>query len=96
MTTEHGSTTEDRKPIEERPVTEDRPTGLDSLIKRLAKAAGLSDDLAEAVVETALDVVKTQHPDKAEKVDAALENDRAVKRAGDLIEKMASKVKPEQ
>ncbi len=89
MTVEHGSTSEDRT------TRDDRPSGLDSLIKRLAKAAGLPDDLAESVVETALDVVKTQHPDKADKVDAALENERTVKRAGDMIEKMARKVKPE-
>lgn len=77
-------------------MNEDRPAGLDALIKRLAKAAGLPDDLAESVVETALDVVKTQHPDKAEKVDAAMENKRTVERAGKMIEKLAGKVKPEK
>ncbi len=68
---------------------------LDALIKRLAKAAGLPDDLAEAVIETAVDVVKAQRPEKAEQIDAALENEKVARRAGDLIAKMANKVKPE-
>lgn len=81
--------------IEDHPPSEQRASGLDALIQRLAKAAGLPDDLAVSVVETALDVVKTQHPDKADNVDAALENERTVKRAGDMIEKMARNAKPE-
>ena len=66
---------------------------LDALIKRLAQAAGLSDDLAEAVIETAVDVVKAQRPDKAAQVDAALADEAVVSRAGDLIAKVAEKAK---
>ena len=68
---------------------------LSALIKRLAKAAGLPDDLAEAVVETAVDAVKAQRPDKAAQIDAALENEKVTGRAADLIAKMADKAKPE-
>lgn len=69
---------------------------LDALIKRLAQAAGLSDDLAAAVIETAADVVKAQHPDKAAQVDATLADDAVASRAGDLMAKVADKVKPEK
>ena len=68
---------------------------LDALIKRLAKATGLPEDLAEAVIETAVDVVKAQRPEKTEQIDAALENEKVTQRAGDLIAKVAEKVKPE-
>lgn len=64
---------------------------LDDLIKRLAKAVGLPDDLAEAVVETAVDVVKAQRPDKADVIDAALEDEAVSARAADLIAKVAGK-----
>ena len=70
--------------------------GLDTLIKRLAKAAGLSDEDASAVLETAVDYIKAQRPDKAEDVDAALSNENTTQRAGDLIAKLAEKVKPDQ
>ena len=69
--------------------------GLDALIKRLAKAAGLSDEDAQSVIETAVDFVKAKRPDKAEKVDAALSNEKTLQRAGDLIAKLADKAKPE-
>lgn len=70
--------------------------GFDALIKRLAQAAGLSDEDAEAVLETAVDYVKAQRPDKAEKIDAVLSNEKTAKRAGDLIAKLADKAKPDQ
>ena len=70
--------------------------GFDALIKRLAQAAGLSDEDAEAVLETAVDYVKAQRPDKAEKIDAVLSNEKTAKRAGDLIAKLAEKAKPDQ
>ena len=69
--------------------------GLDALIKRLAQVAGLSDEDAEAVLETAVDYIKAQRPDKAEKVDAALSNEKTVQRIGDLVGKLAEKAKPE-
>ena len=70
--------------------------GFDALIKRLAQVAGLSDEDAEAVLETAVDYVKAQRPDKAEKIDAALSNEKTAQRAGDLIAKLAEKAKPDQ
>ncbi len=66
------------------------------LIKRLAEAAGLSEEDAAAVLETAVDYVKAQRPDKAEQIDAALSNEKTAKRAGDLIAKLAEKAKPDQ
>lgn len=69
---------------------------LDALIKRLAQVAGLSEEDAEAALGTAVDYVKSMRPDKAEKVDAALSNEKTVKRIGDLVGKLANKVKPEE
>lgn len=70
--------------------------GLDALIKRLAQAIGLSEEDAAAALETAVDYIKTQRPDTAAKVDAALSNEKTVKRIGDLAVKLADKVKPEE
>ncbi len=70
--------------------------GLDALIKRLAQAIGLSEEDAAAALETAVDYIKTQRPDIAAKVDAALSNEKTVKRIGDLAVKLADKVKPEE
>lgn len=69
--------------------------GLDALIKRLAKAAGLSDEDAQSVIETAVDFVKGKRPDKTEKIDDALANEKTAQRAGDLIAKLVDKAKPE-
>ncbi|MFN2286661.1 MAG: hypothetical protein ACK2UQ_19755 [Anaerolineae bacterium] len=69
--------------------------GLDALIKRLAQAAGLSDEDAQSVIETAVDFVKEKRPDKAEKIDTALSNEKTARRAGDLIAKLVDKTKPE-
>ena len=40
--------------------------------------------------------MKAKKPDKAEQVEAALENDAVAERAGDLIAKVADKAKPER
>ncbi|HOT92867.1 MAG TPA: hypothetical protein PLJ78_17690 [Anaerolineae bacterium] len=68
---------------------------LDALIKRLAQVAGLSDEDAQAVLETAVDYIKARRPDQADKVDAALSNEKTTQRIGDLVVKLAEKVKPE-
>jgi len=68
---------------------------LDALIKRLAQVVGLSEEDAETALETAVDYIKAQRPDKAEKVDAALSNEKTVQRIGDMVAKLADKVKPE-
>lgn len=70
--------------------------GLDALIKRLAKITGLSEEDAQAVLETAVDYIKAKRPDQAEKVDAALSDEKTAKRAGDLIAKLVDKTKPDQ
>ncbi len=79
-------------------VIKDYPTmgSLDALIKRLAQAIGLPEEDAEAALNTAVDYIKAQRPDKADKVDAALSNEKTVKRIGDLAVKLADKVKPEE
>jgi hypothetical protein len=69
--------------------------GLDALIKRLAQVVGLSEEDAGAALETAVDYIKAQRPDKAEKVDAALSNEKTVQRIGDMVAKLADKAKPE-
>ncbi len=69
---------------------------LDVLIKRLAQAMGLSEEDAQAALETAVDYIKAQRPDKADKVDAALSNEKTVQRIGDLAVKLVDKVKPDQ
>jgi len=69
---------------------------LDALIKRLAQIAGLSEEDAGAVLDTAVGYIKAQRPDKADKVDEALANEKTVKRIGDLVGKLADKVKPEE
>ncbi len=65
---------------------------LTSLIKSLAEMTGLSDEMARDVLETATEYVKTQRPDKAEQVDAALEDDRIARRTTELIGKLSRKV----
>ncbi len=67
----------------------------DALIKSLAQAAGLSEEMASDILDTALEYVKEQRPDKAEQIDARLQDERIARRAGDLIGKLASKGRPE-
>jgi hypothetical protein len=53
--------------------------------------------MAQAVVETAVDTIKTQRPDKAKQVDAVLTDEKTARRVGDMVEKLAKKVpKPEE
>ncbi len=66
--------------------------GIAELIKRLAKVTGLSEDLAQAVVDTAVETVKTKLPDKAEQVETALADEKTAQKVGDLVEKLAHKV----
>lgn len=66
--------------------------GIAELIKRLAKVTGLSEDLAQAVVDTAVETVKTKMPDKAEQVETALADEKTAQKVGDLVEKLARKV----
>ena len=76
---------------------EERGAALEALVKRLAKATGLSDDLAQAVVETAVDTIKSQRPDKAEQVDKVLTDEKTARRVGNMVEKLAKKTpKPEE
>ncbi len=71
--------------------------GFESLIQSLAKATGLSEDMAQTVVETAVDYVKAQRPDKAGAVDQALADEATGQKMGQLVEKMARKVpKPKE
>ncbi|HNT75514.1 MAG TPA: hypothetical protein PKH77_10890 [Anaerolineae bacterium] len=71
--------------------------GLAELVKRLAKVTGLSDELAQAVLETAVETIKTKNPDKAEQIETALADEKTAQRVGDLVEKLARKVpKPEE
>lgn len=67
---------------------------LTSLIKSLAEMTGLSEEMARDVMETATEYVKTQRPDKAEQVDAALEDERVSRQATELIGKLSRKVEP--
>lgn len=67
---------------------------LTSLIKNLAEATGLSEELARDVLETATEYVKTQRPDQAAQVDAALEDERVARRTTDLIGKLSRKIEP--
>ena len=69
---------------------------LDALIKRLAQITGLSEEDAGAVLDTAVGYIKAQRPDKADKVDAALANEKTVQRIGNLVGKLADKVMPEE
>ncbi len=71
-------------------------SALDALIKRLAQAAGLSDEDAQAALETAVEYIKAKRPEEADKVDAALADEKTVQRIGDLFAKVARKVKPDQ
>ena len=81
-------------------MTEEKPTpnvGLAALIKQLTKATGLSDDLAQAVIETAAEYVKAQMPEKAEEVDQVLTDEKTAEKVGNLVEKVATKVpKPKE
>lgn len=69
---------------------------VETLIKRLAQVAGVSEEDAQAALDTAVDYIKAQHPDETAKVDAALANEKTVQRIGDLVVKIAAKVKPDQ
>ena len=72
-------------------------SGLVALIKQLTKATGLSDDLAQAVIETATGYVKAQRPDKAEAIDQVLTNEKTAQQVGNLVEKLAAKIpRPEE
>ncbi len=67
------------------------------LIENLARVTGLPDDLAEAVVETAVEYVKEKRPDKADEIDAQLSDEKTADRAAQLIGKMSKKAQvPEE
>lgn len=61
----------------------------EALIKNLAKAAGLSEEMAGDIIGTAVDYVKAQRPDKAEEIDARLQDENIARKAGALIGKLA-------
>ena len=67
-------------------------SNLDSLIRQIAKSAGLSDELAQAVFETAVEYVKAMRPEKADQVDAVLADEDAARQAGELIARLSKKV----
>jgi hypothetical protein len=64
------------------------------LRERLARKLGLSDDLAQTVVETAAEYIKAQRPDLAERVDALLADDRMSARAARMIARWARRLDP--
>jgi hypothetical protein len=64
------------------------------LRERLARKLGLSDELAQTVVETAAEYIKTQRPDLAERVDALLADDRMSARAARMIARWARRLDP--
>lgn len=68
------------------------PDGIAGLIQRLAKATGLSEELAQSVVETAVETIKSKRPDMADKVDSAMANEETTRKVSDLVEKLARKV----
>ncbi len=53
--------------------------------KQLGRAVGLDETLAEAVIETAVDYVKSQRPDLAPNVDRLLASKRGLSRVVRLI-----------
>jgi len=68
------------------------PEGITALIQRLAKVTGLSEELAQSVIETAVETIKTKRPDMAEKVDSAMADEGTTRKVSDLVEKLARKV----
>jgi len=68
---------------------------VEQMIKRLAQATGLTETLAQTVLETAVEYIKTKRPDKAAQVDAMLQDDAKTQRAVALIAKLAQKVDTE-
>lgn len=69
-----------------------KPESMSALIQRLAQITGLSEDLAQSVIETAVETIKTKRPDMAEKVESAMEDENTTHKMGDFIEKLAKKM----
>ncbi len=64
-------------------------TSFASLVKKLAQATGLSESMAQDVLQTAMDYVKLKRPDKAERVDAMLQDDAVMRQAEQMITKLS-------
>lgn len=65
-----------------------------NLSRKLARAAGLPQDLAEIVLETARDYVKAQHPELADDVDALLADRRGGNRLVRMIARLGRQADP--
>jgi len=65
---------------------------MDAFIKQIAKKAGLSEDLARSVLETAREYLQqTMAPEDFERVEQTLSNERQAKRAGRLFARFKRK-----
>jgi hypothetical protein len=62
--------------------------------RKLARAAGLPQDLAETVLETARDFVKDQHPELADDVDALFADRRGGNRLVRMIARLGRQADP--
>ncbi len=62
---------------------------LASLVKKLAQATGLSEAMAQDVLQTAVDYIKLKRPDKAARVDQLLQDEAVAQRAGQMITRLA-------
>ncbi len=67
---------------------------MDSFIKQIAKKAGLSEDLARSVLETAREYLQqTMAPEDFARVEETLSDERKAKRAGRLFARFERKAK---
>jgi hypothetical protein len=64
------------------------------LSRRLARGAGLPEDLAEIVLETARDYVKARHPELADDVDALFADRRGGNRLVRMIARLGRRADP--
>jgi hypothetical protein len=67
---------------------------MSDLGKRLARAVGLDEALADAVMETAVEYVKVKRPDLAPNVDGLLASKRGVSRVVTLIARWGRRFDP--
>jgi hypothetical protein len=67
---------------------------MSDLGKRLARAAGLDESLADAVIETAVEHIKTKRPDLSPNVDALLASKRGAARLVTWIARWGRRFRP--
>ncbi len=66
---------------------------MESFIEQLVKLAGLPDDLARDVLETARELLaQKMTPEQLQRVDALLADEKKAARAGKLAAKLARKI----